>query len=322
MGKPGRAAIPDAGAGRYGLFLRGRRNLRSRRSLPHAHNSEAFMVDTVIVNPAAADEERISAVSWPAIIAGGFTAAALSVLLFALGAGIGLSIVSPWSDRGISSDNAALFSGIYLVCVAIMSSAVGGYIAGRLRVRWLGTHTDEVYFRDSAHGFLSWAVATVIGVVMVASAATSVGSGAAGGMGPAAAIAGNNGARQSVLNSYSDELLRPNFASKAADAAAAPSDRTEVYRLLSRSVGSKAMASRDHDYLVQMISARTGLPQADAEKRVNDVTTELKASADQARKSAAHLALWLTASMLCGALAAALTAIEGGTLRDRVYARR
>jgi len=280
------------------------------------------MVDTVIVNPAVADmsEAPTSAVSWPAIVAGGFTAAALSVVLFTLGAGIGLSVVSPWSDRGISSDNAALFSGIYLVCVAVISSAVGGYIAGRLRVRWLGTHTDEVYFRDSAHGFLAWAVATVIGVAFLASAATAITGGAAAGAGPGAAMAGNSGAMQSRLNGYSDQLLRPNFASKAADAAAAPSDRQEVYRLLSKS--SIAMAQNDRDYLVQMISARTGLSQADAEKRVNDVSTDLKVSADKARKAAAHLALWLAASMLFGALAAALTAIEGGTLRDRIYVRR
>jgi hypothetical protein len=290
------------------------------------------MVDTVIVNPAVADagEASTSAVSWPAIVAGGFTAASLSVVLFTLGAGIGLSVVSPWSDRGISSDTAALFSGIYLVCVAVISSAVGGYIAGRLRVRWLGTHTDEVYFRDSAHGFLAWAVATVISVAFLASAAitigggaaaTTIGGGAAAGAGPGAAMAGNGSAMLSRLNGYSDELLRPNFASKAADAAAQPSDRQEVYRLLLKS-SSTTMAPSDHDYLVQMISARTGLSQADAEKRVNDVTTDLKVSADKARKGAAHLALWLAASMLFGALAAALTAIEGGTLRDRIYVRR
>jgi hypothetical protein len=274
------------------------------------------MVDTVIVNPASADggETHTSAVSWPAIIAGAFAAASLSIVLFTLGAGIGLSVVSPWSDRGISSDSAVLFSGIYLICVAVLSSAVGGYIAGRLRVRWLGTDTDEVYFRDSAHGLLAWAVATVISVVLLASAATTIGGG------PGAAMAANNGAMQSRLNGYSDELLRPNFATKAADAAAVPSDRLQVYRLLSKNPDT--MAQRDHDYLVQLISARTGLSQADAEKRVNDVTTDLKVSADKARKGAAHLALWLAASMLFGALAAALTAIEGGTLRDRIYVRR
>lgn len=279
------------------------------------------MVDTVIVAPSAADvgEAPTSAVSWPAIVAGGLAAASLSIVLFSLGAGIGLSVVSPWSDRGISSDNAALFSGIYLVCVAVMSSAVGGYVAGRLRMRWLGTHTDEVYFRDSAHGFLAWALATVIGVVLLTSAASTVGGGIAAGTSPFAAIAGNSVAMQSRLNGYSDELLRPNFASKAADAAAAPSDRLEVYRILSRSLGNNALAQRDHDYLVQMISARTGVSPAEADQRVTAIMTDLKVSADKARRAGVKLALWLTASLLFGALAAALTAIEGGTLRDRVY---
>jgi len=236
----------------------------------------------------------------------------------------------------------------------VISSAVGGYIAGRLRVRWLGTDSDEVYFRDSAHGFLAWAVATVLGVVFLAFAATTLGSGAAAGAGPGAAMAGNRGALQDRLNGYSDELLRPNFAaakptdtgSGSASGIIAPattgsvnttslggtntdqarvqsSDRTEVYRLLAKSERSgTAMAQRDHDYLVQMVAARTGLSQPEAEKRVNDVTTDLKVSADKARKGAANLALWLTASMLFGALAAALTAIEGGTLRDRIYVRR
>jgi hypothetical protein len=309
------------------------------------------MVDTVIVTPAATDagEGLTSAVSWPAILAGGFAAVALSIVLFTLGAGLGLSAVSPWSDRGISSDTAALAGGIYLVVVAVMSSAVGGYIAGRLRARWLGTHTDEIYFRDTAHGFLAWAVATVISVAFLASAATTITGGAAAGAGPGAAMAGNRGAMQDRLNGYSDELLRPNFAAaKTNDAAptttttgtatTAPtgslsvpgndqprvqaSDRTEVYRLLAKSERGGAMAQRDHDYLVQMVAARTGLSQADAEKRVADISTDLKVSADKARKGAAHLAFWITASLLFGALAASLAATEGGGLRDGTWKYR
>jgi len=175
------------------------------------------MGDTVIVNPAVVDtaESPTSAVSWPAIFAGGVAALSLSIVLFTLGAGLGLSAVSPWSDRGISSETASLAGGIYLVVVAVMSSAVGGYIAGRLRARWVGTHGDEVYFRDTAHGFLAWAVATTISVVFLSSAATAITGGAAAGAGPGAAMAGNRGAMQDRLNGYSDELLRPNFAAPA-----------------------------------------------------------------------------------------------------------
>jgi len=285
------------------------------------------MVDTVIVTPGATEAEEgwASAVSWPAILAGGLAAVALSIILFTLGAGLGLSAVSPWSDRGISSDTAALGSGIYLIVVAVMSSAVGGYIAGRLRARWLGTHIDEIYFRDTAHGFLSWAVATVISAAFLASAATTITGGAG------AAMAGNRGALQDRLNGYSDELLRPNFAASN-NSGGTPSndqprvqasDRTEVYRLLAKTQrGGSAMAQSDHDYLVQMVAARTGLSQADAEKRVNDIATDLKVSADKARKGAAHLAFWITASLLFGALAASLAATEGGGLRDGTWKYR
>jgi hypothetical protein len=92
------------------------------------------MVDTVIVET---DSPPVSAVSWPAIIAGGLVAAAMTLLLLALGAGIGFSVVSPWSGPpDISTTKAATVGGIYMAVTAVMSSALGGYLAGRLCVRW------------------------------------------------------------------------------------------------------------------------------------------------------------------------------------------
>jgi hypothetical protein len=243
--------------------------------------------------------------------------------------GLGLSVVSPWSDRGISSSTASIAAGIYLIIVAVMSSAVGGYVAGRLRARWVGTHTDEVYFRDTAHGFLAWAFATVISVAFLATAATSLAGGVAAGAGPAAAMTANQGALQDRLNGYADRLLRPDFAMAKASGANAdqfrvlPADRTEVYRMLSRSErGGADMAAADRAYLVQLVSARTGIAPADADARVTQITTDLKTSADAARRSTAHLAFWLTASMLFGALAASLAALEGGGLRDGTWKYR
>src|ERR1700761_9062520 len=103
-----------------------------------------------------------SAVSWGSIAAGAVGAAALALLLVALGAGLGLSSVSPWSDSGVSAATFKTGTGIYLVVVAVMSSAVGGYLAARLRTKWVGIHTNEVFFRDTAHGFLAWAFATLL----------------------------------------------------------------------------------------------------------------------------------------------------------------
>src|ERR1700686_4655781 len=91
-----------------------------------------------------------SAVSWGAIAAGAVGAEALTLVLIALGAGLGLSAVSPWSDSGVSASTFKTGTGIYLVIVAVMSSAVGGYLAARLRTKWVGVHPHEAFFRHPA----------------------------------------------------------------------------------------------------------------------------------------------------------------------------
>src|SRR6202166_338974 len=122
----------------------------------------------------ANNESRTSGVSWPAAIAGAFVAAALSLILLALGAGLGFSSVSIWSNVGATASTIGMAAVVWLIAMQIVSSSMGGYLAGRLRTKWANIHTDEVYFRDTAHGFLSWAVALVITAAFLASAATSM----------------------------------------------------------------------------------------------------------------------------------------------------
>ena len=117
--------------------------------------------DTTIVAVEAAPARIVSAVSWPAIIAGAVVAAATSVLLLALGSGFGLASVSPWAG-GASPLTFTVMTAIWLIVMQWVASGLGGYLTGRLRTRWIGTHVHEVFFRDTAHGFLSWALATVI----------------------------------------------------------------------------------------------------------------------------------------------------------------
>src|SRR6201991_342589 len=117
------------------------------------------------VSPVSASnvvDGQSSAVSWAAIAAGAVAAAALTLLLLALGAGLGLSSISPWAGSGVSATTFKVGAGIYLCCVAVMASAVGGYLAARLRTRWTGLDTNEVFFRDTAHGLTTWAFATVL----------------------------------------------------------------------------------------------------------------------------------------------------------------
>jgi hypothetical protein len=120
-----------------------------------------------------------SGVSWSAIFAGAAGVAALSLILLILGVGLGFSAISPWSNSGISASTFGLSSILWLTLTQIAASGIGGYLAGRLRVKWVTVHTDEVYFRDTAHGFLAWAIASLATAVLLGSVIGNVVSGGA-----------------------------------------------------------------------------------------------------------------------------------------------
>ena len=257
------------------------------------------------------------AISWRAIVAGGFAAAALTLALVAFGAAVGFSSISPWSNSGVSAGTFRVASGIYLVVVAMLSSTVGGYIAGRLRTRWTGLKTYEVQFRDTAHGFLAWAFATVMGAAILGTAATYL----AGGIAQGAVNRNDPNGASSPTAYYVDMMFRPAANVRAPGGAAAAAEsfaaNREAQAVFNHDMTMKTeWPSADRTYLEQLVSARTGLASADAEKRVNDTIAAAKADADKARKAAASMAIWLTISMFIGAFAASLAAIEGGQLRD------
>jgi hypothetical protein len=258
--------------------------------------------------------EESPAVSWPAIAAGAIAAAALTLVLLAFGAGMGFSAVSPWGNSGISASTFQISTALYLMVVALLASALGGYVAGRLRTRWVGVHTHEVFFRDTAHGFLSWAFATVIGAGFLAAAASNIAGGASPGLAPAANVSATTGSGSS-LDYYVDALLRPNPAASPNTTDLGPA-RREIAGILTKGIGDGDVAGPDRTYMAQVVAARTGLSQADADKRVSNVIDQAKTDLDTARKAAAKLSLWLTAALLVGAFAASLTATRGGGVRD------
>jgi hypothetical protein len=272
---------------------------------------------------ADADQAEMSTMSWGAAIAGAVVSAALTLLLLAFGVGIGFSVVSPWAGEGVSATTFHVGAGLYLVAVAMLASTIGGYLAGRLRIKWHGVHNDEIYFRDTAHGLVVWALATVLSAAALGAATTNILGGAASGLTPAATAVTAN-----ATDGYVDALLRTDPAPASAAATAAPGTpsgtavdptqtRQELGRLLAPALRKGGdLAATDRAYVAKVISARTGLSPAEAERRVNDVVTEAKKAADEIRKATAKLMLWIAGSMLAGALAAMLGALEGGLLRD------
>lgn len=274
-----------------------------------------------------------SAASWPAIFAGAVIAAAATLLLMALGSGLGLASISPWSNHGVSATTFAVTGAIWLILTQWISAALGGYIAGRLRTRWIGTHTHEVFFRDTAHGLITWAVATVL-VAAVLSSSVMSGVGAAGRAAAEVASGGMQGAMQSTagpgspagpaspVSAYSIDKL---FRSTGSAGPGTPTTdlRTETGHIVANTLVNGSVPDADRAYLADQIAARTGISQAEAQARVDafiasvtQAQQKLKAEADAARKAAAKTSIFLALSMLLGAFIASVAAALGGRLRD------
>jgi hypothetical protein len=132
------------------------------------------------------------AASWGAIFAGAVVAVATSLILLTLGAGLGFAAISPWPGQGVAGSTFTMTTAIWLIVTQWLSAAMGGYITGRLRHRWLATHTHEVFFRDTAHGLVTWAVATIAVAAVAAGSLSSVAGGATRAAGVVASASAEN----------------------------------------------------------------------------------------------------------------------------------
>jgi hypothetical protein len=307
------------------------------------------------------------AVSWGAIFAGAFAASALSFVLLAIGAAFGLSVTSPWDftgrDAGETAAALGIGAAIFLIVVHAFASGVGGYLSGRLRSKLIGLRGDETYFRDTAHGLVVWAVSAVATILMIAclAMATARGGVALGAAGLNAAGQAASGAPalleeagQGDLRYFVDSLFRPAVGAQAGTAtqgqgqattggtATAPTlpttqpeprpeadvrmEREEIGRIAQVALDGE-FSPEDRSYVAQIVARETGVPQAEAEQRVDQMVERAKAAraeaietakqaADAARQAGMYTALWAAVAMLAGAFAASLAATWGGRARD------
>ncbi len=296
-----------------------------------------------------------SALSWGAIIAGAVGAAALSLILLVLGTGLGLSSVSPWSGHGLKAATFGVSTVIWISFTQFAASGMGGYLSGRLRNRFTQTPVDEVYFRDTAHGFLAWSLATLLTAALLTSAigsilseTTQAGAVAASGLSNQTAAAvpalmnsgksnkpeGGNAGQDYLI----DALLRKDAAVKTGaglNVSSALNSGTEesgknsaqLARIFENALTSGSLPAEDTRYLGEVVAQRTGLAQVDAEKKVVEVFNRMQVkakelevaardAADKARKASAYASLWLFISLLIGAFVASLAATYGGRQRQ------
>ena len=281
----------------------------------------------------------LSAFSWAAAVAGALAATAVAFILISLGSGLGMLAASPYSS-GPSLTTLTVAGAIWIVLAQTWGYAVGGYLAGRLRTPVADAPPDEVDFRDGSHGFVAWALGVMLTLVMVGAVgmftvgltghvASTLGSGAAAGM----AQSDRSDSATDPTGYFVDMLFRtqPRAGAPGVDSPATmpaqpmnaqqdAQSRAEVTRILARSAAAGQLADEDRTYLARIVSARTGLPQEEAARRVQEVEARAKANAkeaaDKAAKAASMLSFWTFMSLLMGAAAAVVGAIVGGNHRD------
>jgi len=228
----------------------------------------------------------------------------------AFASAVGLMIASPsptWRDTSVWL---SLLSGVWIIVVTAGSYALGGYLAGRVRSTWRAS-TDEVEFRDGAHGLLVWALGVVLSVALL--------------WATTAAYTAANNATQSPRESagapsfLAYELDRL-FRSERRIEPAPQEVRAEASRLIMKGIGRQDMPADDRAHLNRMVAAATGLPAPEAERRTGQILTEARTSASQARRSAVILGFSTAAALAAAAAAAWFAAGEGGKHRDGEFA--
>ena len=274
-----------------------------------------------------------SFVEWGAVLAGAFLAAALSFVLLTFGAAIGLSATSPWPNSGASAKVIASIAVFWAMAQQIGAFMAGGYVAGRMRSRWHEAgHESE--FRDGLHGGLVWAVGVVIGAALFLSAAGSVAKTGAEVAGGAAAMAGASSS--DPMDAVLDTMLRPTTVAQAAQPSSTPAPgasppaggasraravtsddpRQEMSRVLASAVANGSLTTENRAYLVQLVSQRAGIPQPEAERRVDQAFNAAREAADKARRAGVLTGFVTAASLVLSLGAAWWAGLRGGHHRD------
>ena len=287
------------------------------------------MTTEIIFADVPAADHGQPGISWSAIIGGAFASLGLTFILVALGAGFGLTSFSLWTGSNASATAYGTSAVLWLIVVQWLSAAFGGYVAGRTRARWHGLHTHESTFRDTVHGILVWAVTTVGGAALFIAAATAIAgaglhaAGAAGALAARGEMAGAPMPGGDPMAGFTDKLFRTEQPAGTPPVVVPPEARAESGRILMTDMRDGTLSDADKAYLAQLVANGTNMSQADAARRVDDVTqqiaaaaTKAKETAEAARKAAARGAFFMAFSLLIGAFIGGAAGALGGQHRD------
>jgi hypothetical protein len=245
-----------------------------------------------------------TAVSWGAVLAGAAVAAAVSLLLFALATGLDLAALSSTSTNRATPASFTVIAAVALIVTHWIPASLGGYITGRLRTRWIGTPTHEVFFRDGAHGFLTWSVATVFMASGLGSGLASTASRLTGAVHSGGAAV--HTAQPSPFNAQSGAF------GQAPLTASAP---THSELVVPDGPTLADMLDTDRTYLARPAATPGAVPEPGDVPRPAWDRPAWQASEAERRDAAAN-SIFTALSMLVGALIASISAALGGRIRD------
>ena len=286
-------------------------------------------VDTFRTPPAAqagivGETGHFAYVDWAAILAGAVVAVAISTLMTAFGAAIGLSTVSPFSGKGFSATAMAIATALWVLWIGVSSFVAGGYLAGRLRRRINDASEHESDMRDGAHGLVVWAIGALLFAWMATASVVGLSKAAAGAAASVVAVGGPALADIANPSNYlANRLWRSAAPVAASNGAGADTARQDALHILAASAANGSMSDDDKAWLSAQIAAQTGLSVQDAGKRVDETMAQIaaaaekaKQAADTARKFAVLVAFLTAASLAISAAAAWWAATMGGKHRD------
>jgi hypothetical protein len=274
-----------------------------------------------------------SSVSWAAIFAGAVSAAAMTLIMLILGFGLGFSVISPWQNEGVTMETIGWSTIIWLTITQIVAAGLGGYIAGRLRTRWTDINIDEIYFRDTAHGLISWAVATLLVALLILSSVGAVISGtskagASLAQGATSVVPAISEVASESSDYFTDALLRTEPGAEIAQRADGDV-RDELSNILVQALRDGELNEDDKQYVVGLVANYTELDESEAEQRVDNVIERAeqavadaeqtaREAADTALEGATFASLWIFVALLIGAYIASFMATVGGRQRDSI----
>jgi len=288
-----------------------------------------------------ADAGDSSYVDWAAILAGSVFALAISFLLISFGAGLGLSLTSPYRGEGVSAPWLAIAAGIWFAWVMVTGFGAGGYIAGRMRRRAGDATAAEVEARDAIHGLMVWGTGALVGTVLATLGVGGLLTAGASTVGKAVDVATEAAssdyfANVMLRNAIADPAAQTQDDTTAATAQGTPSAprrtdaattdlavQQQVASILARSAANGDMTERDRSYLAQVVAANSNLDATAARARVDDVNVEIAeartaavAAVEKARVTGVVFGFIAAATLLVGAVAAFFAAAAGGRHRD------